>query len=188
MIERHIWKIIRESIGILAIASIISSFGGIGLEKLGTKLAWLLPILILLPALNNMIGSFGTIIASRFTTMLYEKEIKEKKWWKEPELHHLFFVIIGIAAISSIYVSVLAYFIAVLKGFQFDIAIAQKIIFITIVTTLLLVIVLFLVSIIGGFYVYRKKHDPDNYLIPLSTALADFGSMALLSLLVAVMF
>lgn len=188
MIELHVWKILRESTGILIIASAISSLGGIGLEKLGTELTLLLPILILLPALNNMIGSFGTIIASRFTTMLYEKEIKEKKWWTEPELHHLFFVVLGIAVLAAIYAAILAYFIAMLKGFPFDIMLAQKVLLVSILTTILLVFILFLVSTIGGFYVYRKKHDPDNYLIPIATALADFGSMIVLSAMIMFMF
>ncbi len=188
MIERHIWKILRESIGILIIASAISSLGGIGLEALRTKIALLVPIIILLPALNDMIGDFGAIIASRFTTMLYEKEIKEKKWWTEPELHHLFFVVLGIAVLAAIYVAILAYFIAMLKGFPFDMIMAQKVMLVSIITTMLLVFILFLVSTIGGFYVYRKKHDPDNYLIPLATALADFGSMITLSAMVMFMF
>ena len=75
MIERHIWKIIHESVGILIIASVISTLGGIGLEALQSKLTWLVPIIIVLPALNDMIGDFGAIVASRFTTMLYKKEV-----------------------------------------------------------------------------------------------------------------
>ncbi len=184
MIERHIWRIIHESTGILLIASVISMFGGIGLELMRTKLAFLVPLIILMPALNDMIGDFGAIIASRFTLMLFEKEIHEKKWWRERPLHHLFMVILGIGILAAIYVAVLSYFIAVAKGFPFDLVMIQKVILISVIATILLVCILFAVSIIGGFYVYRKKHDPDNYLIPIATALADFGSMIMLTLLI----
>lgn len=188
MIERHIWKIIHESAGILIIASVISTFGGIGLETLRTKLALLMPILILLPGLNDMIGDFGAIVSARFTTMLYKKEVHEKKWWKEQKIHHLFFIILGIGVLAAIYISVLSYIIAMMKGFAYDAIILQKIMFITIMTTIFLVCILFLVSVIGGFYVYRKRHDPDNYLIPIATAIADFGSMIVLTLMIMWLF
>jgi cation transporter-like permease len=181
MIERHIWRIIHESAGILIVASVISTFGGIGLEALRSKLALLMPIIILLPGLNDMIGDFGAIIASRFTLMLYQKEIQEKQWWREHKIHHLFFVILGIAVLAAIYVAGLAYLIAMAKGFPFDLLLIEKVVFVSVLATIFLICVLFFVSIVGGFYVYRRKHDPDNYLIPLATAIADFGSMLVLS-------
>lgn len=188
MINHHMWKIFRESVGILIVASIISTLGGVGLEALMPKLVFLMPIIILLPSLNDMIGGFGSIIASRFAMMLFKKEISEKHWWKRHSVHHLFLVTMGVAVLAALYVSVLAYAVAMLRGFSFDFVVFQKVTFIAMVTTIFLVCVLFLVSIIGGFYVYRKKHDPDNYLIPLTTAIGDFGSMILLALLVAWLF
>jgi len=188
MIDHHVGKIVRESVGILVVASIISTFGGIGIEALSSKLVWLLPVIILLPSLNDMIGDFGSIIASRFTMMLFKKEVSEKNLWKRNHVHHLFFVSVGIAICTAVYVSVLAYFIASVMGFPFDKLVFQKVIFIAMITTVFLILLLFFMSIIGGLYVYRRKHDPDNYLIPLTTAIADFGSMILLALLVAWLF
>ena len=66
---KFFWKIMKESIKILILASLISSLGGIGLESVNVKLIALLPLLILLPAMNDMIGDFGAIISSRISTM-----------------------------------------------------------------------------------------------------------------------
>ncbi len=186
--RNHFWNIIKESTAIIIFASLISTLGGIGLEALFDKNIVLLPIIILIPALNDLIGSFGTIIASRFTTMLFKKEVHEKNWWHQPKLYHLFFLPIGIAVFASVYVALLAYGISMIQGFPFDKIMIQKIIFIAMIITITLVSILFFVSIIGGFYVYKKKHDPDNYLIPLTTAIGDFGSMMLLALIVAWLF
>jgi cation transporter-like permease len=113
--------------------------------------------------------------------MLYQKEVHERYWWRERNLHHLFYVILGIATLAAIYAAGLAYAIALAQGFPFDLMVLEKVIFISLISTIFLVCVLFLVSIVGGFYVYRHKHDPDNYLIPLATAIADFGSMLVLT-------
>ena len=188
MMDKHIWRIIHESIGILVVASVISSLGGIGLETLRAQLAWLIPIVILLPALNDMIGDFGAIVASRFTVMLYKKEVHEKHFWRDRELHHLFFVIFGIAVLAAIYVACLSYFLALVRGFPFDLILIGKVLFISLLSTILLVSILFFICVLGGFYVYKHKHDPNNYLIPLATAFADLGSMVLLSILVAWLF
>jgi len=48
--------------------------------------------------------------------------------------------------------------------------------------------ILFITSIVAGLHFYRKKEDPNNFLIPITTSIADFVNMALLSLLVVMFF
>ena len=182
------WKILHESVGILIIASVVSSMGGVGLEALINKMVIIIPILVLLPSLNDMIGSFGAIIASRFAMMLFKKEVHEKNWMHQKCVLHIFFVVLGIAVLAALYAGVLAYLVAMIRGFPFEVIVFEKVLFIALMTTIFLVCILFVVSIVGGFYVFKQKHDPDNYLIPLTTAIADFGSMVILSLLVLWLF
>src|SRR3989338_5827245 len=59
--------IIKESIKILLLASIISSVGGLALEHIKTVFISIMPLIILMPTLNDMIGDYGTIISSRFS-------------------------------------------------------------------------------------------------------------------------
>ena len=45
-----------------------------------------------------------------------------------------------------------------------------------------------LAVVFAGIYFYRKGEDPSNFLIPITTSIADFGNMLLLSLLVILFF
>jgi len=182
------WKIIKESVGILLLASLLSTLGGFGIESVRNNLFLLLPLLILMPALNDMTGDYGGIIASRFTTMLALKHIKEKAWWKSHLLHRLFGEVFIIGTLSAVYITVLAGFIAAFKGFPMDWSVFQRVLLIALSTTWLLICVLFVICVLGGFYVYKRKHNPDNYLIPIATSVADLGAMFILTLLVRVLF
>lgn len=173
-------KIIRESYKILIIASIISTIGGVGLEALQQKVVAFLPLLILLPALNSMIGSFGTLVSSKFTTFLFLGKI-QKKAWQSKELNSLLKNILSIALIVSIYLGVLTSFISYLRGFAIDLLTMLKIILISLILTSTLVIIIISVGVIGGLIVYKRNADPNNYLIPLTTSMADFGSLLLLT-------
>jgi len=179
--------IIRESLRILIIASLISSLGGFGLQTISSKLILILPLLILVPALNNLIGSFGTIFSSKFTTMLYLGKIKEK-WWKSREVHKLFFTILSIAILSSFIIGVFAYTIAVLKGFELNFILFAKIIQISFLSTISLFFVIFFISITGGLYIYKKNEDPNNFLIPMTTSIGDLSSMLIFFVLVNILF
>lgn len=180
-------KILTESIKIVILASVLSTIGGIGIEGLKSKIAFLLPMIIMLPAINDMIGDFGTIISSKFTTLLYLGKIQEK-WWNSAELGELFKVIAVVALISAVYMGVLSNVIALLKGFSFNLIVALKVITVAIMSTASLVMIIFFVAIIGGLFVYKNGSDPDNFLAPITTGLADLGSLLLFALMIQFLF
>jgi len=180
-------KIIKESVKILVAASIISSVGGIGFEVLKVKIAALIPLLIMLPALNDMIGDFGTIISSKFTMLLYQKKI-HKSWWKSYELGDQFRIISTIALFAAFYLGVLSVIIAYIQGAAISIVEALKVIAIAFMSTATLVMVIFFLAIVGGLWVYKRGKDPNNFLIPITTSVADFSSLILFSLMVAFLF
>jgi cation transporter-like permease len=180
-------KILKESVKILIFASIVSSAGGIGVEVLKAKIAAIIPLVILLPALNDMIGDFGTVISSKFTTLLYQGKVK-RQWWESSELGNEFRVVSSIALFAAFYLSVASVLIAVLQGVPIDIIESLKIVTITFMATTTLVLIIFFLSIIGGLWVYRRGKDPNNFLIPVTTSVADLSSLILLSFLVAFLF
>lgn len=181
------YKIIRQSILVLIFAAVISSLGGIGLAGIEEKLTMFLPLAILVPALNNMAGNFGIIIVSRFTTYLQEKRIKKFRW-DSKLLRHLFKDVFFVAILSAVYIAVLANAIGLFKGVSITLETLLKTTLITTSVTILLILILFFVAVFGGLYVYRRNQDPDNVLIPITTALADLGSLILFSLLVGLLF
>lgn len=184
----HITKvIIKESIGILLFASIISSFGGFAIEEIKTIFISIMPLIIMLPALNDMIGDYGTIISSRFSTMLHEGKI-DKEWWFNKELIKLFLQIIIISVLLVVAGSAISLAVSAFSGYASSAAIAYKLLFINIIDVALFVSILFLVAIFAGIYLYKKQEDPNNFLIPITTSIADFGNMIILSILVVLIF
>ena len=179
--------IIKESIKILLIASIISAFGGLALEHVKTIFVSIIPLIILLPVLNDMIGDYGTIISSRFSTMLYEGKVN-KKWWAKEDIKVLFLQIFIIAIITAFISSLVALILSGFSNYKINLIIALKILLIALIDIILLVSILFLIAVTAGLYLYRKKEDPNNFLIPITTSLADFGNMVLLAVLVILFF
>jgi len=180
-------KIVTESIKVVILASVLSTIGGIGVESLKVKIALFVPMIVMLPALNDMIGDFGTIISSKFTTLLYLGKI-ESKWWNSKELGELFKIIAYISIISAVYLGVASTIIAYFKGFAFDWIISLKVLTVALMATAFLVMIIFGVAIAGGLMVYKRGTDPDNFLAPITTSIADLGSMILFSLMIRFLF
>lgn len=179
--------IIRESIIVLILASIISSFGGFGLEKWKDHFIILLPMLILFPVLNSMIGNYGIIFSSKYSTMLHEGKI-EKHIFKSKELMRLFYHMVIIGIFTAILASIFALVFASLRNFNTTPDVTLKILFITIVDSVLMISLLFFLSIFFGNYIYKKKEDPNNFLIPILTSVADFFNIVILIILVLLFF
>lgn len=179
--------IIKESIFILLLASIISSFGGLALERIKEVFILIIPLIILLPVLNSMIGGYGAIFSSRFSTMLHEGKIKSDVW-KNKELRKMCLQIFTIALIMSFFSASAALIISHFSNYPISIDITLKIFLIVILDVLLLTSILFFVSVSAGLYFYKKNEDPNNFLIPITTSIADFGNMLILSILILLFF
>lgn len=184
----HVAKtIIKESVKILLLASLISSFGGLALENIKVLFVSILPLVILLPSLNNMIGSYGTIISSRFSTMLHENKIKGKPL-KNKQVIKMFLQIVIVAIIAGLLSIMLSFVLSYFSGYQLTKATALKIMVVSLADILMLALLMFLVAVFAGLYFYRKKEDPDNFLIPLTTSVADFANMLILAALIVLFF
>jgi len=175
------WKIMKESIKILILASLISSLGGIGLESVSARLVALIPLLILMPAMNDMIGDFGAIISSKISTMLYLGRLKEKRWWGSHEAGDVFLTVAVVSILSAVYISLLSGAIALFRGFDLKGVFLLKLVIVTIMTTIILIVFMFWLSATAGFYTFKKNEDPSNFLIPLTTSVADLGSMLIMT-------
>ena len=181
--------ILKESIKIILLASLLSSFGGFALEEIKTLFITMLPLVVLLPALNDMVGDYGTIVSARFSTMLHEGLV-EKKWWREESVQKLFLQIMITATITAVMSAgiALAFSAFMEPGSTFTALFAVKIFAITLIDVLLLVNLLFFVAIFAGLHYFKEKEDPTNFLIPITTSVADLGNMLLLSCLILLFF
>ena len=180
--------IIRESIKVLLFASLLSSLGGLALEHIKVLFVSILPLVILFPALNDMIGDYGIIISSRFSTLLHTGEIK-RKWHHNLTLGKLFTQIFIVSILTTILSSVLALALSSFSSdYHLTLAIGIKVFLISIIDVVILVNGLFFISIIAGLHYFKKKEDPNNFLIPITTSVVDFGNLLILSLLVRLFF
>ena len=178
-------KILCESFRVMIVASLFSSLGGLGMEFVKKNLISLLPLIILLPSLNDAIGNFGTIMASRFSTLAYEAKRKD---FLKRHLRYLLKEIIPAALVIAFFASSCAIALASLKGFSALPVIYVKIIAIAVLDMLVIVGLLFLITVKAGLHYCTAGKDPNNYLIPLTTSIADLGNMLLLSLLIILFF
>lgn len=176
-------KIIKESIKVLILASILSSIGGMGLESIKDKLVIFIPIIIMIPALNSMIGNLGIVIVSKFSTLLSLRKIK-RPLLKSHFIRHIIKEIIPIAIFSAFYITILSYIFSIFRGFNANITNFMYTFFIATFTTFFLIIIILFVAILGSLYVYHKKGNPDDLLIPITTSIADLGTMLLVTFLV----
>lgn len=179
--------IVKESIKILLLASIISSFGGFALEEVKAVFLTLTPLIILLPTLNGMVGGYGTIISSKFSTMLHEGKL-QARWWVDARLKKLFFQLLLISCLTAVVSTTLALIISQAIGSGFGGTLLLKVFLIALFDVVMLVSLLFMISVLVGRHIYNKGEDPNNFLIPITTAIADFGNMAVLAFLILIFF
>lgn len=186
--KSHVFSnIMKESIKVLLFSSIVSLAGGLALENIRDIFISLVPLIIMFPALNGMVGNYGIILSSRLTTLLHMGKIKGN-WYKDRSLKQLFAQIFIMSIITALIISLISLVVSAHQRFVLNFGIIYKIFIISIIDVILLVGILFVIAIYGGYYYYRKNEDPDNFLIPLSTAIADFGNMIILSILVILFF
>lgn len=179
--------IIKESILVLLLTTIMSAFGGIALEGMKQIFIIIIPFVILYPTLNNMIGGYGSIISSKFGTMLHQGKIKDR-WWVNKNLRRLFYQILIIAMGTGFISSTGAIILSHFSNYVITTAIALKIYGIVLFDVLILVTILFIISILAGRYYFKKQEDPNNFLIPLTTAIADLGNGLILAILISLLF
>lgn len=179
-------RILKESLKILIFAGIMTSIGGLFIEKIKVLMFSVIPMIILLPSLNNMIGDFGTIFSTKFSRYLHEGKVT-KKWWRSKSLMKLYIQVFIIAIFTSIVSALIALLITSAR-YEIDTDYAYKIFAVSILDVFILINLLFFTSILAGFHFYKKREDPNNFLIPISTSIGDLGNMAVLSILLIIFF
>ncbi len=179
--------IIRQSLLVLLFATTLSLVGGMGLESVKQKIISVLPLLILIPALNDMIGDFGTIVSSKITTMLYLGHIK-RNVLAEKEVRKMLSAVVLISLMSAVYLGVASSALSVFMGFNLTLEILLKVVFTSLLMSLALISIIILLAVFGSLMIYKRREDPDNFLIPITTSVADAGSLLLFYVLILALF
>ena len=139
-------------------------------------------------ALTMVIGVAGKNVSLPILGNVLIKATEQKVDFSTTQKTKLFLQILLIASSTAVISTIIAFFISSLSGYKSTSIIITKILLISLINVVLLVTVIFIVAIIAGLHFYKKKEDPNNFLIPITTSVADFGNMIILSLLVVLFF
>jgi mgtE-like transporter len=164
-------KIFKESIIVVLISSLMGLFSGTLLSNSERVLSSFPIILLVLPSLNSLIGDISTILVSRLTSHLYIGTLSPKIQFSN-RLKQDFYGL-GITILLSLAALIgLGYILGSVTGIE--IVNPLLIISIIIVTILILFGLMFVFLFMGSILIFRKGKDPNNFLIPVVTSLADF--------------
>ncbi|MDO8556014.1 MAG: magnesium transporter [Nanoarchaeota archaeon] len=179
-------KIIKESLPVLLAASVIASLGGIGLEHIKEHLVTFLPFFIMLPALNGLVGDHSMIMVAKFTTYLnkHHKHLQGERHF----IHHTIHDLLIAASFTTCYIVLVSLILAAMQGFSFDAEFVLKMVITTAIVIGTMFIITTTIAFIVGKYIWDKHEDPDDVLLPITTSIADLGSMLMLSFLVSTFF
>jgi mgtE-like transporter len=164
-------KIIKESIIIVIISTIIGMITGTVLS-FNNRILYAFPIILLiLPSLNSLIGNMSTVLTARLTSHLYIGIIPPKIEISK-RLREDFIGLIVTLLMSLISLIIIGYAMGLITGVE--IINPWLIIMILLLTTFILFGALFLFLFLGTIYLFKRGIDPNNFLIPFTTSLSDF--------------
>ena len=168
---KYFLKIFKESIIIVILSSIMGLISGT-LLSFNENLLYTVPIMLLiLPALNSLIGDISTVLVSRLTTHLYIGTLQPRVQ-KSERLKEDFYGLLITLVLSLFALILLGYLVSVISGIQ----IVNPLVITLIVCFVVLLIfaIMFLLSFVSAIVLFKRGMDPNNFLIPLITSLADF--------------
>ncbi|HEC38891.1 MAG TPA: hypothetical protein ENI29_11700 [bacterium] len=167
---KYFFKIFKESIIIVIISSLIGLISGTLLSSNKALLITVPIMLLILPALNSLIGDISTVLVSRLTTHLYigtiRPRVRNSERLKEDFYGLLITLLLSLGALIF-----LGYLVSVISGIK--IVNPLVISLIMCITVLLIFAMMFLLSFISAIVLFKRGMDPNNFLIPLITSLTD---------------
>ncbi|MBY8982410.1 MAG: magnesium transporter [Candidatus Lokiarchaeota archaeon] len=167
----YFFKVIKESIIVVIISSLIGIITGTFLHSNEEILNTIPFILLILPSINSLIGDISTILISRLTTHLYigsiPPKIKKSKRLLEDFIGLLLAILLSLAVLLIIgYGMAYSTNISIINPFVVAI--------ILIITVLILFGFIFIMMFISSIFLFKRGKDPNNFLIPFITSLIDF--------------
>ncbi|TKJ18165.1 MAG: hypothetical protein CEE43_18615 [Promethearchaeota archaeon Loki_b32] len=136
------------------------------------EILYSIPIMLLIiPALNSLTGDISTVLVSRLTTHLYIGTLSPKIKISE-RLKEDFYGLLITLLLSLVSLLFLGYLVGVISGIKIINPLLMS--FIITLTILLLFFIMFITLFIGAIFLFKRGMDPNNFLIPFVTSLADF--------------
>ncbi|MGQ4912847.1 MAG: magnesium transporter [Candidatus Thorarchaeota archaeon] len=172
-----------ESFLTIVMVSMIVNVTGTVLQSVSDVIGKRPEIYIIYPALLDTMGDVGSIVGSTATTKIALGSLKPSPWSIRDHLRELFATMLAALLMCLVY-SVIASFLQVLS-----LAGLLSLITVLLITALFASAAMGAISFTVAILTYRRGWDPDNFVIPIESSLADtVTSVFLLIALILLMY
>ncbi|MGD8544749.1 MAG: magnesium transporter [Candidatus Bathyarchaeota archaeon] len=174
-------KTLKESFATLIIVAVIVNFTGAALNGINARVEMTgeSQILVVYPALIAIIGSVGAIVGSTATTKLAVGLLETSLSGIKNHIGE----ILGAWTASLTIFTILSLLSLILTG-KFSLPLFVKFTFTLFLTNVVAVAVIIIVSFATSILTFQRGLDPDNFVIPIESVLADgVTSVSLLAVL-----
>jgi cation transporter-like permease len=161
-----------------ACASALSLIGGIGLEAVSDRILPLIPLLIVIPGLNDLVGDYASIIAA------HHGDPSESTRTKKQLLSAIFRVV----GFNILFLIILSVGLAQARGYILEPVFLLKFAFFIASAVVLAIFIMFALAGALELILKNKNINPDELLIPIITSLADIVMLLFVSLAVIIIF
>ncbi len=170
--ERVFRRTLTEGASMVVLSSLLGIFSGVGLESLKEKIDKHPTVLVLYPALIDTLGDIGSILGSMQTTKLALGYIRSFRQILRETLSDLLSVETAAAGIHISF-GLVAFFLGRAVGLVPDLAF---LIAVALISNLVSFFFISLFSLVIATETFKHGLDPDNFVIPLVTAVSDLGA------------
>lgn len=163
--DRVYRETIREFLLTLVIVSVIVNVTGSGLESISKRIQRFPAVYASYPALIDTVGDVGSIIGSTLTTRLALGELELRK----ESLAYIMKEAVYPWAASAVLFIAYALISSAMYGLD-------SLVFLTIrflIMNVFVISVIIVIVLVTAWATYRRGLDPDNFIIPIETSLAD---------------
>lgn len=170
--ERIFKRTLVEGVPIVLLASLLGTFGGVGLAGLRKEIEKRPSILLLYPVLIDTLGDIGSILGAMETTKLALGYVAS--FWGALKETFADLISLEIAAATwHVLFGLAAFFIGKATGLNPDLAF---LVMIALVSNLISFLFISLFSIGVATQTFKRGLDPDNFVIPLVASVSDIGA------------
>lgn len=170
--DRTFRRILREGAPMVLLSSFIGTLGGVGLASIRGEIKKKPSILMLYPALISTLGDIGSILGARVTTKLAMGRVSS--FWGSLKEGFTELVSVEIAAaVMHVLFGLTAFLLGTVTGFTPDLLLLINI---ALISNLISFLPISLLSFMVATQTFKHRLDPDNFVIPLVTSIADFGA------------
>lgn len=173
-------KTLREFTGTLIVVTVIVTLTGSILQRISAQIGGIAVIYAIYPAMIDTVGDVGSIIGSTATTKLGLGFLSAEFSSITGHLDEISYAWSGSLILFTVYAVISSIFYG-FKGFRSLLAVV-------LCSNLLVIPLIALVSFAVGVVTYNLGFDPDNFVIPFETSLADSLTTVILYLMILVWY